>query len=420
MKIWFFEIGEPLPLEPNVRLHRYGTLTRHLADLGHQVTWWTSSFSHAPKKHFVDEFTEMKFGKVDLKIIPGGGYKKNISLKRIQHYKLFAAQIRQRITKHPPPDVIVAPIPAIEISTEIINHPHLKSVPIVVDIRDLWPDEFVNLVPPFVQPLAKLALFSKYSQLTKVCDRAAGMTGVSQNCVDYGMKHRKALRSIPSRVMPIGYDRKEHPKEQYASATKKWKDLLDPDAFILCFFGTIGRFFNMDTVIEAARNFQKAEIKVQFVLCGDGSNLSAYKEKAKDLAGVIFPGWVNGVEIAALMECADAGLAPYREGVAMKMPNKPFEYFSGNLPVISSISGEIEVLIKAHKCGLRYSANDPESLMEAINHYRLNPEAAAAAGDNARNLLESQFTSEKIAKQWETFLVEVLNHSNMITPSNDG
>ena len=54
MKISIVEIGEPLPLEENVRLLRYGNFCRYLASKGHEVTWWTSSFSHMPKKHLVD------------------------------------------------------------------------------------------------------------------------------------------------------------------------------------------------------------------------------------------------------------------------------------------------------------------------------------------------------------------------------
>lgn len=53
MKLWFTEIGEPLPNEKDVRLHRYGMLTKALAALGHDVVWWTSSFSHAVKKKCV-------------------------------------------------------------------------------------------------------------------------------------------------------------------------------------------------------------------------------------------------------------------------------------------------------------------------------------------------------------------------------
>jgi glycosyltransferase involved in cell wall biosynthesis len=419
MKIWFFEIGEPLPIEPNVRLHRYGTLSKHLADLGHEVVWWTSSFSHAPKKHFVDEYTEMKFGDVDLKIIPGGGYRRNVSLERIGHYKHFVSHLKKHIIHHQAPDIIISPIPVIEIALESVNNPHLASSAVVVDIRDLWPDEFLNLVPNFMRPFAKLALTPKYSQLKQVCNKAAGITGVSKRFMDYGLKYRNVSANVPSKVMPIGYNIEVFPEEQRTKAAEKWGKLVDPNAFIVCFFGTIGRYFNFDTVISAAQNFKEQNINVQFILCGDGSSRTDYEKKAKGLPNVVFPGWVNGAEIAELMGQSDLGLAPYRTDAFMEMPNKPFEYFSGNLPVISSLCGEMAKLLEEHKCGKQYDAGSVDSLVSAIDFYRLQPDEKKMAGDNAKKLLLDRFTSDKIAKQWESFLVEVLNHSNMIAPSND-
>jgi hypothetical protein len=49
MKVWIVEIGEPLPVEHDVRLLRYGLLTKELAKYGHEVVWWTSSFSMLQK-----------------------------------------------------------------------------------------------------------------------------------------------------------------------------------------------------------------------------------------------------------------------------------------------------------------------------------------------------------------------------------
>ena len=50
MKVWLVKLGEPLPVDGNRRLHRYGILAEMLSQKGHEVTWWTSTFDHWDKK----------------------------------------------------------------------------------------------------------------------------------------------------------------------------------------------------------------------------------------------------------------------------------------------------------------------------------------------------------------------------------
>ena len=312
MKIWFIEIGEPLPIEKNVRLHRYGMLTRELAKYGHEIVWWTSSFSHAPKKHFSHENVDIEINGITLRVIKGLGYKKNVSFRRINHQRHFARNLERLHIKYELPELIVCPIPTIEAAKVAVSIGGENNIPVIIDIRDEWPDELVNLFPSYLRFLARFILRQYFHDMKMVCHNAVGITASSQRQLKYGLSFSGRKTNSRDGVFPHGYTSMDVAPERLRDAHMWWaKQGIDKDAFICCFFGTIGRFFNLDVVIEAAKVLSN-EIRIQFVLCGDGSKLEYYKNKAQGADFILFPGWVDAPNIAALMEIADIGLAPGR------------------------------------------------------------------------------------------------------------
>ena len=131
MRIWFTEIGEPLPVENNVRLHRYGMLTRALASYGHEVVWWTSSFSHAPKKHVFKEDREILIDGVILRILKGPGYRKNVSYQRVKHQKHFAEKFYRLSKNHEFPDLIISPVPTLEVAEAAVSLGNENNIPVL-------------------------------------------------------------------------------------------------------------------------------------------------------------------------------------------------------------------------------------------------------------------------------------------------
>lgn len=388
MRIWVLEIGEPLPLETNVRLHRYGQFTKWLAKQGHEVTWWTTSFSHAPKTNVVNETCDRVVDGVNLRFMFSEGYKRNVSLARIRHNKNFATFFKMRATRYPRPDLIVAPIPIIEAAYEAVSFGVQYGIPVIVDIRDLWPDELVDLAPKRLRPFSKFLLQRAFGQMRFVCTNATGIVGVSQSYVDYGLQFANRKQESTDAVFPLGY----------AGETTTPTPLpfrLREDSFKICFFGTLGRFFNIEAVIEAARILEK-EFPVDFVIAGDGSQLDHYRKLAGSTLNVIFPGWLNAGQIASVMNISQAGIAPYKADAKMSLPNKPFEYMAGGLPIISSIQGELKRYLEEYNCGLTYNANSAQELASCIRLLKNNPDLCEQMKSNSRDLLNSHFSLEKV------------------------
>ena len=73
MRIGIIEIGEPVPLEENVRFHRSLKFAKFLASKGHEVVFWTSNFSHASKKFLTKDDYHQDWNGIKINYIHGTG-----------------------------------------------------------------------------------------------------------------------------------------------------------------------------------------------------------------------------------------------------------------------------------------------------------------------------------------------------------
>lgn len=413
MKIWVIEIGEPLPLEKNVRLHRYGQFTRYLAKQGHSVTWWTSTFTHAKKMHVVPEDKEVVCEGVVLKLIKGFGYKRNVSFSRIYHIKEFAKKFYKQASKQSMPDLIICPIPAADIVYQAIKISRENgNIPVLTDIRDHWPDELAQLAPKELRPIAKLLLFNSYKKMRYVCKNVQGIMGVSQLQIDYGLQFAERVQNENDFLFPHGYTLQEFDSDTMKTSFEWLKNngvSLD-HPLTICFFGTIGKYFNIETVIEAIKKV-KNEFPVQLIVGGDGSHLNTLKKLADGMENVHFVGWIDSPKIKAVMEISKIGIAPYKSGTVMSLPNKPFEYMAGKLAIVSSIQTELKGYLAQYNAGFTYDSDNADELCQIFRKLSNNKNLLAEMSKNAHELYLQKFSTEVIFSKASQHLSQVLGRS---------
>jgi len=166
---------------------------------------------------------------------------------------------------------------------------------------------------------------------------------------------------------------------------------------IICFFGTVGHQFDFDTIIAAARRVMETHDAL-FVLCGEGALWDHYREKTADCERILFPGWINGLQIWRLMQMSSLALAPYVDvpNFRFNLTNKPIEYLAGGLPILSSLEeGVVAELLREHQCGITYG-EDSERLAQAIRRLLDNPRQRQQMAQNAQQLFEERYVAEKV------------------------
>ena len=181
MRIWTIKIGEPLP-DPNVRLMRTGIVSKAFAARGADVTWWVSTFSHNhPTREYVAARGEERraLDGVTLRFVHGPPYHKNVSFARIRNHRAVAEDFRKLAPTLPKPDLIFCAYPPIEIADEATRFGEQFGIPVILDIRDLWPDVFLDITP-VPRPLMRLALTPWYVQARQTLARATAITAITE------------------------------------------------------------------------------------------------------------------------------------------------------------------------------------------------------------------------------------------------
>jgi glycosyltransferase involved in cell wall biosynthesis len=418
MRVWQITIGEPLPSDgPNERLLRTGLLANRLASRGHDVVWWTSTFDHVRKRHRFQADQQITYSdRLKVRLLHANSYPSNVSIRRIMNHRRIAYSFREQSRSEQRPDVILCSWPTVELCVEAVRIGEQWGIPTVLDVRDLWPDAIADLAPRVLQPAARLALRGDFHRAHFAASRATAIVGITDEYVDWGLDHARRTRSDLDCHFPLGYVDQEPSKSQIDVASKFWNEqgiTLDGSDFIACWFGTFGRNSEIATVLAAARRLASLGKPVKFVLCGTGPDFERHRRNASDCANVLMPGWINAAQIWTLLRASSLGLAPYvsNHNYVRNIPNKPVEYLSAGLPIISSLQGVLARLLEQHHCGVTYRNGDSIELANAIIALTDNARREQMS-ENAARLYRSQFVADRVYAAMEDHLIRIVASQN--------
>jgi len=399
MKIWLIHVGELLPIDGNVRLFRYGVLAEMLAEKGHHVTRWAPTFIHAHKRQRCLHDKTIQLSKHhSIELLYARGYSKNVSLNRVRFYYQLANVLKRRINEEPPPDIILSAIPTPGMCIVALRYAQKHKIPLVIDVRDLWPDIYMTAIPKQLRFLVRYFLWPISHKNRQLFRGASAIFGVTETYLNWGLGFAERERVQSDAVFPLGYPIPNFTAREIAEETRNLLNLgVDPNKIICCFFGQFEASYDLETVIKAARSLERSGCNnVQFVLCGEGAKLNVLRNQAADLRNVLFPGWVPGSTIQALMRMSKIGLVTYVNGAMQSLPNKAIEYLAGGLSIVSSLHGELEKMIEDENCGVTYEAHGMHSLVCAIRSLAENPDGLRCMRGKAKELFEKQFTASRV------------------------
>ncbi|MEQ8754066.1 MAG: UDP-N-acetylglucosamine 2-epimerase (non-hydrolyzing) [Coleofasciculus sp. G1-WW12-02] len=402
MNIWLITIGEPLPNEGNTRLLRTGIIAKLLISQNHQVLWWTSTFNHTIKKTRYYQDTQIELAKkFKLYLLHSIAYPHNISIQRLINHYGIAQKFTRLAEFEQKPDIILCSLPTLELSLAASRYGRKNQIPVVLDVRDLWPDIFIKVAPSWTGGLAQVLLLPMFKTVRTACSQATAISGITPAFVDWGVRYAGRKRSDLDRDFPLAYSEVIPSQKAIVAAENFWqKQGISKNfhAFFICFFGTISHQFELRAVIEAAKKINYHHQGIRFVFCGVGDRLEFYKDLAKNCKNILFPGWVGSAEIWTLMRLSSIGIAPYHSSpdFQMSIPNKIIEYLSAGLPIISSLQGTVQKLLSEYNCGVTYSKENADELADTLLDLHDHPERLKTMSQNAQFLYNSKFVAEKV------------------------
>jgi len=415
LNIWLVKIGEPLPTDgPGVRLFRTGLLAQALDEMGHEVRWWTSTFNHAEKTQRARGDERHPLGnKGQLVLLRSPGYSRNVSLARLIDHRTVARKMRRAMLQAGRPDLILVALPVPGLCDVSLEVGRKLRTPVILDIRDLWPDVHMEFLPAWARGMGRVLLSPMRRQVERVCRGAVALSAPTGAYLEWGLRHASRERSEWDAVFPMGYPERKLAEAEHEQALAFWRDEYDltPDGddIVCCFFGALGHQFDLETVLRAARLLEDRGVRFRFVICGRGDRASELRAYAHGLGNVVFPGWVDYPKIRALMRIAQIGLAPYRASSLFErhLPNKPIEYMAGGLAIVSSLRGVVEKLLEEADCGVTYRKGDERQLAELLELLGESSQRLDDMGRNGLRVFLEKFRAEKVYREMAEHLVRV-------------
>lgn len=414
MKVWILKEGEPLPCDDNPRLMRMGMLAEYLAEKGHQVVWWSTTFIHGSKTYRCREQRELDIRENEKLVLLHSKvcYQKNVSLSRIRYHRILAKEFAKNTVRFEKPDIILCSYPTVQFAKEALKYGKKHNVPVILDARDLWPDIFTRAFPAKLEWLGKIGILPLQIQAKRAFRRADAITGVVPSILEWGLRKAGRPANGYDRVIFIGYKPDQWENDaQRDEAMAEWRKYdVTPDTWNICFFGTMSNAsVDMETCIQAVKEMSKEYPDIRLVLGGAGDGLERYKKKADGNKSIVFPGWLGKKQIQSMLELSKAGIYPVHNLMDCKdtFSNKLIGYMAGGLPVLSSLTGFSKTYIEKYDIGLTYEEGNPDSCRKAIEALYYHEQDRAVKAKNSYERFQKDFHSEIVNRQFEELMEEL-------------
>lgn len=338
-----------------------------LAERQHEVVWWTNAFDHQRKVMVATDGEELTLGPgIRARALRGVGYKRNVSLRRYVDHRIVARRFARRAQSVARPDVIVVSTPCHHAGFEAARYAVANGVPFILDVRDLWPDIFVDRVAgPIGRRAVRWLLRSDFARLEYQARAATAIVAMSNGILDWGLSRAGRSRGEADRVYYLG-----HPGHVASAAglPDRCRDWFakHSNRTVFTFVGTFGESYELDLILSAAERFDAAgRDDIGFVVVGDGAQRPAVERASEHRHNLLYCGWLDAAQVSDVLLRSHVGLVPCRS-VENAAPNKLFEYTAAGLPVVSSLEGEMAVEIARHGMGINYSPGDAMAFEQAI------------------------------------------------------
>ncbi|MFQ3215227.1 MAG: glycosyltransferase involved in cell wall biosynthesis [Marivirga sp.] len=385
-------------------------MARRMVDAGHEVHMITSSRDDKCQNN--SWFTSTEAGiYVHWCSVP---YDNSMSyLKRINAFFAFAFAARKKAASLQG-DVVFATSTPLTIAFPAVFTARKLKVPMVFEVRDLWPEMPIAmgiLRNPMLQWIAKKLEYWAYFNSAAIVTLSPDMKkGVLQT----------GYPSDQIAVIPNSCDNNEF--EYDTNLAQKFRDkrqwLMDKP--LLVYAGTFGKVNGVSYMVNLAKELQNLNSEIKILLVGEGAEKDIVINEAKNEGvygkNIFFEASIPKKDVPALLSAATMASSLFIDLPEMRAnsANKFFDTLASSKPVFINYGGWMHDLIKKHSNGISAWQQPIELVAKELNEKMNNNEWLKQSGKKSRQLAEQEFDREKLANQ----LISVLKFSIIDESSN--
>lgn len=370
-----------------------------------------TSAAMLPKSyHALTDVTETNIDGIDMTIIPVT-YANNMSFSaRMLAFARFALMASRYAMRYPT-DVIYATSTPLTIALPGIAGKLRWRVPMVFEVRDLWPELPIAvgaLKQPVLRWLAYALEWVAYHAASHVVALSPGMAeGVIKRGID----------SARVTVIPNSSDVDKFALPPGSGAPIREKLGLTPDQPLVVYTGTFGLINNVGWLVDVAAALRQRAPDVHFLLIGSGAEWEKVREKARALGvlDVNLSLWepVPKAHMPLVLSAATVATSLFQPLKPMwnNSANKFFDALAAGKPAAINYGGWQADLLNETGAGIVLPDDDIAQAAQMLDAFVHDAARLASASDAAHHLAYTRFNRDTLAMQLENVLTKVVSKS---------
>lgn len=304
-----------------------------------------------------------------------------------------------------PTDIVLASSTPLTIALPGVYASRKRDVPMVFEVRDLWPE-----LPIAIGALGNPAL--KY--VAKRLELFAYRNSDAIVALSSGMRDGIIAKGYPRdriTIIPNGSDLdKFYPNKAAGAAFRKTQGIPE-NVILMTYVGTFGKVNGVGYIVELA-SVLKGDRRIYFLTVGDGQEFESVKAMAikKGCLGInlLMLPKIPKFEVNAVLAATDIAVStviPLPE-LEANSANKVFDGLAAGCCIAINHKGWQADLLSSSGAGFHLSASVDKASGELMDWVK-NPQRILEAGKKARKLAEEQFSRDKLANDLERVLLAI-------------
>jgi glycosyltransferase involved in cell wall biosynthesis len=279
-------------------------------------------------------------------------------------------------------------------------------VPMVFEVRDLWPEMPIALgVIRGKVPIAAARWLERFAYRN-----AARVIALSP-----GMRDGVVASGYPSErvsVIPNSCDLDLFTVPSASAQAFRSTLPVANGCALVTYAGSLGTLNGVGYLAQIAAEYRKLDAKeASFLVVGDGRERSSIEALASEL-GVLnssfhILGQLPKAEIPLLLSATDVATSLFIDLPEMRKnsANKFFDALASGTPIAINYEGWQADLLRKSGAGLVLPADDPPAAAQLLATFLADRDRLAQAGQAARHLAETRFSRDLLSKEFERVLL---------------
>lgn len=296
-------------------------------------------------------------------------------------------------------DVLLVTSPPLFVGISGLLISKLRRIPMVFEIRDLWPESAIDTGVLNNKWVIRFALWVEkliYKHSTKINVLTPAF---KQTLID-----KKNIPAGKIFYIPNACDfRLSETILKTINRANLRKELGWEDKFVITYVGAHGVANHLEQIIEAAAEINDERLRINLI--GDGMRKEFLKKFAeqKGAKNVVFLDPVPKEEVFKYIIASDFGASILKKVDTFKTiySNKTFDYMSCKRPILLLIDGISRELIEEAECGFYAEPENKEAIVKVLlKLLTLSPLEINQLGENGYHYAQTHFDRTKLADKY--------------------